>query len=262
MRALWRRWALIDMHKFNLIENASDSLEHAIQHMQPVRENSPGDWKRIIVDFAHVIELLFKEKLRRIHPLFVFKNIDKSPSEKGFTVGSELALIRLQKIGGIRFTDNEISAITSAREKRNEIEHFEFSISDLEARAIVGQALSFIFSFAEVHLELDWKQEYLSSGKWYILSQYSEFYDDILAKASKRIEEEQLCVIQCTSCHNATFYLEEEVCIVCSHKEPVLECRVCAADYIYTACEYHEEAELCPNCEWDDGYATAHHEKY
>ena len=27
------------MHKFNLIENASDSLEHAIQHMGPVRSN-------------------------------------------------------------------------------------------------------------------------------------------------------------------------------------------------------------------------------
>jgi hypothetical protein len=49
------------MHKFNLIENANDSLEHAIKHMRPVNKNGVGDWKRIIVDFAHVVELLFKE---------------------------------------------------------------------------------------------------------------------------------------------------------------------------------------------------------
>jgi hypothetical protein len=47
------------MHKFNLIENANDSLEHALEHMGPVRDNDVGDWKRIIVDFAHVVELLF-----------------------------------------------------------------------------------------------------------------------------------------------------------------------------------------------------------
>lgn len=55
----------LKMHKFNLIENANDShLEHpAIKHMGPIDQNSIGDWKRIIVDFSHVVELLFKEKL-------------------------------------------------------------------------------------------------------------------------------------------------------------------------------------------------------
>jgi hypothetical protein len=44
------------MHKFNLIENAQDSLKHALEHMGPVQTNGTGDWKRIIVDCAHVIE--------------------------------------------------------------------------------------------------------------------------------------------------------------------------------------------------------------
>ncbi len=46
------------MHEFNLVENAQDSLTHAIEHIGPVNKNSPGDWKRIIVDLAHVIECM------------------------------------------------------------------------------------------------------------------------------------------------------------------------------------------------------------
>lgn len=105
------------MHNFSLIENANDSLEHALQHMGPVNNNNAGDWKRIIVDLAHVVELLFKETLRRAHPAFVFENIDKYPSSDAFTVGAEKALKRIQTICNIRFSKDEISAIDTARKK-------------------------------------------------------------------------------------------------------------------------------------------------
>ncbi|MGL6365629.1 hypothetical protein ACSZMZ_07205 [Aeromonas veronii] len=149
------------MHKFNLIENANDSLEHAIKHMGPIEQNSIGDWKRIIVDFSHVVELLFKEKLRQIHPAFVLDNIDKYPSNDAFTVGAEKAFKRLKSIGGINFSKEDESAINMARNKRNEIEHYEFSISENEAKVLVGQVLSFIFKFSEEHLSLDWKTTHL-----------------------------------------------------------------------------------------------------
>ena len=116
------------MHKFNLVENAEDSLTYALVHIGPVNENSTGDWKRIIVNLAHVVELLVKEKLRQIHPAFVFASVDKYPSNTAFTVGAELAFARVQKIGNVEFTESEISAVNSVRAKRNEIEHFEFKI--------------------------------------------------------------------------------------------------------------------------------------
>ena len=250
------------MHQFNLIENANDSLEHAIEHMGPIRKNGVGDWKRIIVDLAHVVELLFKEKLRQIHPAFVFDNVDKYPSSGAFTVGSEKAFKRLQNIGAIKFSKDEVRAINTAREKRNEIEHFEFEISENEAKALVGQVLSFIFSFSEDHLHLDWKATHLKKGRWYILSQYTEFYSDLLHKAELKINEEELYTIECTSCHNDTFSVDLEKCMVCSHKEEVLDCKWCKEPYIFSACEYGEEAELCPSCEYKDGYASANFEKY
>ncbi len=248
------------MHKFNLVENAKDSLIHAIDHIGPVNTNSTGDWKRIIVDFAHVVELLVKERLRRVHPAFVFKNIDKYPSE-AYTVGAELAFIRLQKIGEIKFSEADIKAVKSAREKRNEIEHFEFSITNHEAKVLVGQVLSFILRFAEEELNLEWNSLCFKGGKWSVLYEYKEFYETLQKSVNEQIEKNEICVLECTSCHNETFDIDEEACLLCGHKEEILECDVCQSPYLYSAVEY-EEAGLCQKCEWEDGYTSAHHEKY
>lgn len=250
------------MHNFNLVENAKDSLSHAIEHLGPVNKNSTGDWKRIIVDFAHVVELLVKERLRRIHPAFVFNNIDKYPSNEAFTVGADLAFLRLQKIGNIKFSDADINAVKSAREKRNEIEHFEFSIENHEAKVLVGQVLSFILKFAEEELELEWNSLCFKGGKWWVLFEYKEFYEALQKSIQEKISKNEIPVIECTSCHNDSFDLDTEECLICGHREDVLECKWCGADYIYSSCEYGEEAELCPDCERKDGYTAAHCEKY
>ena len=250
------------MYKFNLLENANDSLEHAIQHLALVNKNGSSDWKRIIVDIAHVVELLFKETLRRKHPAFILDNIDKYPSDDPITVGAEKALKRLQNICNIKFSTDELNAINTARKKRNEIEHFEFSITEHEAKTIVGQVLLFIFGFADEHLHLEWRATHLREGNWWILRQYTEFYANLLRKAQERINADGINVIKCTSCHNEAFDVDEERCLVCGHAEEVLECRWCKEPYIFSSCVYGEEAALCPNCEDKDGYASANFEKY
>jgi len=250
------------MLKFNLIENANDSLEHALKHMGPVRGNGVGDWKRIIVDLAHVLELLFKEVLRRTHPVLIYDDIDKYPSPKAFTVGAEKALKRLSAICNIQFSKDDLNAINTARNKRNEIEHFEFEMTEHEAKVIVGQVLSFIFKFTDEHLKLEWRTAHLKDGNWWIFRQYSSFYEDVLKHAQHKIASENIPTIQCTSCHNDTFDIDSESCLVCGHEEKVLDCRWCKDAYIFSACNYGEEAELCPGCERKDIYASAHHEKY
>ncbi|EKO3695086.1 hypothetical protein [Vibrio cholerae] len=250
------------MNKFNLVENASDSLKHALRHMGPLEEHGLGNWKRVISDLSHVVELLFKERLRRIHPAFLFTNIDKYPSHNIHTVSAELACKRLQKIGGIDFSEEDLKAIQVAREKRNEIEHYEFAISDHEAKALVGQVTLFIFKFSEEHLGLDWKEEHLQGNQVLLLYTYTEFYAKYLQAALDKINEDQTPVIKCPSCYNMSFDIENEVCLVCNHKEQLLDCSRCNSPYLFSSCEYPEEAELCPECEWQDGYAAYNCEKY
>jgi len=249
------------MHNFNLVENAKDSLSHAIEHLGPVNRNTTGDWKRVIVDLAHVVELLFKERLRRVHPAFVFNDIDKYPSNDAFTVGAEKAFVRLQKIDSLKFSESDKKAVKAAREKRNEIEHFEFSLENHEAKVLVGQVLSFILRFAEEQLELEWNSLCFKGGKWWVLYEYKEFYESLKKTVQEKIKSKEIPVIECSSCHNESFDIDEEECLICGHKEEVLDCKWCGGPYIYSACEYNEEAELCPSCEWKEGQASTH-EKY
>jgi hypothetical protein len=249
------------MHNFNLVENAKDSLCHAIEHLGPVDRNTTGDWKRVIVDLAHVVELLFKEKLRRVHPAFVFNDIDKYPSNDAFTVGAEKAFKRLQKVSGLSFSEADKNAIKAAREKRNEIEHFEFSLENHEAKVLVGQVLSFILTFAEKQLDLQWNSLCFKGGKWWVLTEYKVFYESINKTAQQKIVNNEIPVIECSSCHNESFDIDEQKCLICGHEEDVLDCKWCEAPYIYSTCEYSEEAELCPSCELKEGQASTH-EKY
>jgi hypothetical protein len=250
-----------ERHRFNLVENALDSFEHAIQHLTATGVPSAGDFKRIIVDLSHVAELLFKEKLRRIHPAFVLSNVDKYPSTAAFTVGAEEALKRLQRIGGVEFKESDESALKTIREKRNEIEHYEFEVGDKEAGIIIGAVLVFIFRFSLDELDLNWSERRLSDPGWSKLNEYAEFYKAQRDHVLSTLIDGEVPTIECPMCNNDTFDIESAICLLCGHQEEVLTCILCKSEYLYSNAEY-EEAGLCPSCEYQDGYASANFEKY
>lgn len=68
--------------KFDLINNARSSLIHAVGHLINPDGVTEHDLKYAIRDVAHVVELLLKERLRRIHEAFVWQDVDKYPSSK------------------------------------------------------------------------------------------------------------------------------------------------------------------------------------
>jgi len=249
------------MHNFNLIENALDSLEHAIGHLTASDGKKAGDFKRVILDLSHVAELLFKERLRKIHPAFVLTNVDKYPSTTAHTISAADALQRLQKIGGVEFKETDQSALKTIREKRNEIEHYEFAISEDEAKVVIGNVLVFIFRFSCDELGLDWADRRLNDPAWAKLNEYAEFYEAQRSHILDTLVDSDIPTIDCPMCHNDTFDLEAEVCLLCGHREEVLQCVQCKTDYLYSDIEY-EDAGLCPKCEWEDGYAAANCEKY
>jgi hypothetical protein len=249
------------MHRFNLTENAKDSLAHAVTHIKGDSQIAPGDWKRVIVDLAHVVELLLKEKLRRVHPSFVLANVDKYPSADAFTVSAEIAVNRIQKIAGIRLSDRDLNAIETTRRKRNEIEHFEFEVDQGIYKLIVGQILGFILRFTEEHLDLNWRELCVEGGSWDVLLRYGDFYEDLVQAAEAKIEARELSVIPCTFCNNETFDLEQESCLVCTYAEHASECKLCKALFLASSFDC-DEPSLCKKCDWEDGYATATCERY
>ncbi|WP_421194362.1 hypothetical protein [Aeromonas enteropelogenes] len=250
------------IQKLTLVENALESLEHAISHLNAMPSvPNAGTFKRIILDLSHVAELLFKERLRQIHPAFILSDVDKYPSPTAHTVTAAEALRRLQRIGGVEFNEADQSALKTIREKRNEIEHYEFSIDATEAKVVIGNVLAFIFRFATDEIGLDWAARRIEDPAWKRLNEYAEFYEIERGRVLEILEFSGLPIMECPMCGNETFDMEAEVCVLCGHREPVLKCESCKADYLYSKVEF-EEAGLCPKCEWEDGYAAAHCEKY
>lgn len=249
------------MVRFSLIENALDSLEHAIEHLTAEGGPSPLDHKRVIMDVAHVVELLLKERLRMIHPSFVFEDIDKYPSSKGYTVSSSKAVTRLEKLGGIEFDESDKQALKIIRDTRNDIEHYEFQFNETTSKAVIGSVLVFIFKFSLDELGLDWSGRRINDPKWIKLKEYASFFEAQKQFLLDSLDAEGSYTIECPVCHVELFDADVEVCLLCGYREDVEYCAKCHSPFLGSTTEW-EEGELCPECEWKDGYAAANFEKY
>jgi len=213
--------------RFNLIENAKDSLAHAVEHLTGSEEPTPGDLKRAILDVAHVVELILKERVRRIHRAFIWENVDKYPSLAAQTIGTDKAVSRLLNLGGIALTNDSKKTLLACRRIRNRIEHFEFEIELKEARAIVGLMLSFIFTFAKSHLELDLETDFKEDDRWSELIKIYEFWEAHSIALEKQLSEEGKPVCDCPSCDATTFDVSVMKCALCGHMEDQVECDLC-----------------------------------
>ncbi len=142
--------------EFNLLTNATDSITQAIELI--AWKDQPDEARRLkqsVLSIAHGVELLLKERLRRVHPALVWENVDKFPLINARTVTVDGALNRLSRIGGLQFSVQDTSLITSLRDTRNAIEHYAWSTTKAEAERIVGQALGFALHFAKEELGND-----------------------------------------------------------------------------------------------------------
>ncbi|MBK8761242.1 MAG: hypothetical protein IPM03_12585 [Sulfuritalea sp.] len=142
--------------EFDLLANATDSITQAIELLAWKEEpNEARRLKQAVRAVAHGIELLLKERLRRVHPVLIWENVDKFPSLSARTVTVDVALNRLSRIGGLQFHQDDSALVTSLRDTRNAIEHYAWTTTKAEADRIVGQALGFALHFARDELSYD-----------------------------------------------------------------------------------------------------------
>lgn len=216
---------------FDLIENAKESLDHAIDHYTKSSPSLPNDLKRVLLDITHVVELLLKERLHRINPSLIWKNIDQYPDEKSETVSSDFAFRRLVKIGGLQFTENIKNVIDDAIELRNKIIHYKFRIEDKEAHVLIGKLMSFILDFSTKHLSLDWEEEFKQSPKWALMMKDRDLWIVHKPVIENRMIEENKITFECPSCDAQTFNLDSGDCELCGHNENVQECDECGEKF-------------------------------
>lgn len=142
--------------EFDLLSNAIDSIQRAIELVAWGDEQGEAlRLKQAVQAVAHGVELILKERLKRVHPSLIWENVDKYPSLSARTVTAEGAMSRLISIGGLTFSKSDIDLIRALRATRNAIEHFAWSTTKQEVDHIVSIALAFTVHFTKTHLDYE-----------------------------------------------------------------------------------------------------------
>lgn len=200
-----------------LIENATDSLLRAIQTLawDDHGLQRESKFKQSVQLTAHGIELILKAKLHQIHPALAWENVDRYPDLDARTVGSEQAMQRLERIGGLIFSQDDKALLRSLRRARNAIEHMAWEISEHEANVLLSRGISFALSFTE--------QLGVS------LIEYGDHKDGLIDDFLSRTEslgdfshERQFSEanhMQCPACRAHTLSQESRTCRICGYAE-------------------------------------------
>ena len=182
----------------------------------------------MVLNVAHALELLLKERLRRVHPAFVWRNVDKYPSTGAATVDTGTAVSRLVRIAEVEFPEEALNTIHRARKLRNEIEHFETTINLPQTKAIAGQLFAFIADFSDHELGIDLAAQ-LGPGYWRPLSGVEKFWRFHAVATEQQVaqEEDERGIVECTACMKKTFRASTGKCALCGYEEQAEMCILC-----------------------------------
>jgi len=199
--------------------NAADSLRQAVEILALKESGTDhGRLKHAIINSAHCVELLLKERLRRINPAFVWENIDRYPSLEARTVTVDTAISRLKAIGRITISPDDERTLKSLRTTRNAIEHYEWHASEKEARVIVGNALSFAFGFARDELAVDLADSFKQDDTLTMLrDELYEFARIHGARLEARLQAKGEYPQCCDECGELTVPMRGGSCELCGH---------------------------------------------
>lgn len=211
--------------EFSLLENALDSIEQAVELLAwEGGAESNSRLKQAILLTGHAVELLLKERLRRIHPSLIWEDVEKYPRVDARTVGVDRALIRLAQIGGIVLAPSDVNVVRSLRHTRNAIEHFVWRTSRSEANQIVGNGLSFAIDFAKEQLGMDIAYRFRDDDTWSVLlAEHAAFAKAHGERAAIEVKSRGSMVQECGFCHALAQDIRTGACSLCGHWEQVGE---------------------------------------
>ena len=209
--------------QFDLLANARDSLRQAVELL--AWKDIGSDHARLkhsITNAAHSIELLLKERLRQVNPAFVWENVDKYPSLEARTVTVDTAISRLKNLGGVTFSEKDEMNLRSLRTTRNAIEHYEWRTTEKEAKVIVGNALSFAFSFAVEQLDTDLAADFKHDDTWRsLIDELSDFVRAHGARLEAKLRDKGEFPSCCDVCGELTVPMRGGSCELCGHWQDV-----------------------------------------
>lgn len=138
------------MIKFSLFENAMDSINHGFKHLEyAVENNSRNDYKQAILSMFQATEILLKELLLQINPIYIFDKNSlfekcKDPMQPTIDEVYNCKSIDVNKLCKeiIRFyprffNKNSFKIVDQMANERNKIQHFCLEIESKEVQNLI-----------------------------------------------------------------------------------------------------------------------------
>jgi len=257
--------------KFNLLENALDSLRQGIAFA--LKDNpTQSELKLSVLLIAQSVELLLKERLKREHWSLVFSKIDQAGNPNAHTVTIEDAIKRLDQIAHVKMDEEERDTVSLLSEIRNRIQHYEIEVTFEEVLSKSHAAIAFTTRFLKDEFESDIR-DYLNNDDIQRLSRIENAIVHLRAIAEENIEKIrseneptssseraywQFEVITCPECWEDYYVFSPDShisqCQLCKHEGGFVECDRCGFQAPSGSMEFHSEDEdfaVCNSC-WED----------
>ena len=232
-----------------LLDNAIDSLRVGVDFYVNRKERSAH--KHAILLVFHAIELMIKEHLSRVHPLLIYKNIDKPITGDSMTVGFNQMLIRLKNLQ-IELDSDEASVLKNLQRRRNCIEHHIYD-REPDDGIVLGQSIRFIAYFLFKFLDTS-LQDQLDGDLYGKVTQLICDYEELTSIADGQLDkwiketypnddpaeygtpESFNGTMDCPVCHQEFLVMEDHpkspYCFFCHSQIDATQCEYCGETYL------------------------------
>lgn len=214
-------------HHLDLLNNSISYFREAVSYAQRDTDDT-NHWKFAILHVVQAMELAFKERLRRIHPAFIYESVDRLG--KTLTLRGALERLKNPQIGNIPIGEAEAAKIVKAFDLRSELTHFEFNHPHDHIELKFAEIFSFMIFFYRNHLGLA-TADFIDEDQHNKVIRLVRTRAELLERAKAYVSGyDDGNVWLCPSCQEATFLTAEEQCCFCHHKEQVVECPTCGEE--------------------------------
>ena len=231
----------------SILDNSHAFFIEAIEKVVIAQEDARS-WQFAVLHLIQSLELTLKEALRRIHPVFIYDDIEKR--HKTITVTKALSRIQDPAIGNIKLTENELAGIKSTLRIRNEFVHSELHLTPQYAEANFFVVFELLVDLQKAILgynireilseELSEKIIEIEQTKKLLATQAFAMVDNIPADSIK--------IWNCPECLIDTFFTyineSEGNCLTCGVSIPLTKCNHCNFPYFSDELEsFYRELE-------------------
>lgn len=249
------------MIKISLWENAYDSIEHGLEHLEAALENDNAyDYKRVVLDFCHAAELLLKEILFRIDPIYAFDKNDlfkrcKNPLQPTMDELYNCKSLEVQPLCNAvkkyapdfkeKYKGNVDIFEKHASKLRNKIQHFCYNSTVTEVRDILLRLSYQLLCPAFAYLNTEKKYEPLEKRLYNVFSVDEVLqYHEAIYKKEKRDYSIGCCfacgsyglIITYDDADLSTGYPTHCECLACTFSQKNIEV---------------EDYRICPECSFN-----------